>query len=68
MELVGFAVDLDTHVAAGTGFRCRDDPTAVLVATKGGNLGFGGSFGRFDHYLFCLKLFVFKCEVNYLKR
>ena len=46
---MGFAVDLDNNVAAAFGAGGRDDPSAVPVATEIGNLGFGGTFGRFDH-------------------
>jgi hypothetical protein len=49
MEFVCLAVDDDLHVAAGMGFGGRYDSQVVAVATERGNLGFGGSFGGFDH-------------------
>jgi hypothetical protein len=49
MNIVILAVDMDWHVAAGTGFGGRDDSQVVAVATEVGNLGFGGNFGGFDH-------------------
>ena len=52
MHLAELAVDVNTHVTAGLGFGGRDDSVAVPVATEIGNLGFGGSFGRFDHCCF----------------
>ena len=52
MYITFLAVDHDTHVAVGQGVGSRDDPIAVAVATEGGNLGFGGSFGGFDHCCF----------------
>ena len=49
---MGFAVDLDTHVAIALGFGGRDDSQMVAVASEVGNLGFGGQFGGFDHCCF----------------
>ena len=49
MEFVHLTVDHDSHIAVGMGFGGRDDSQVVPVATEVGNLGFGGSFGRFDH-------------------